>query len=332
MRLARLLTTLAAGLALAAPGAASAACKMAQIGEIPIVMRDAQPLIEATINGQKALLLFDTGAWFSTMSAKGAKRLGLGAVREDRVTSIGVGGEQEVSKVTTKELRLGSFVAKGAEFFVARDASLGEDVDGVIGQLYFSRSDVEVDLAHQVVRLFQPEGCGNGILAYWADAVAATELDPFALGDGELVATVLVNGKKLRAQFDTGAWRSVLALDRAVALGGQPNAPTTRDLGPLRGFGPNSLPAWSMMFESFSIGQEAIRNARLVVADLEKHAPERTSTGSLIAQKVVEQADMLVGADFFLSHRVYFARGQKRMYFTYNGGPVFNVGTASAKP
>ena len=34
---------------------------------------------------------------------------------------------------------------------------------------------------------------------------------------------------------------------------------------------------------------------------------------------------MLIGADFFLSHRVYVANSQRKLYFTYNGGPVFNL-------
>ena len=39
---------------------------------------------------------------------------------------------------------------------------------------------------------------------------------------------------------------------------------------------------------------------------------------------------MLIGADFFLSHRIYVASSQKKLYFTYNGGPVFNLETAPA--
>jgi tetratricopeptide (TPR) repeat protein len=40
---------------------------------------------------------------------------------------------------------------------------------------------------------------------------------------------------------------------------------------------------------------------------------------------------MLIGADFFLSHRVYVASSQRRLYFTYNGGPVFDL-TATRAP
>ena len=37
---------------------------------------------------------------------------------------------------------------------------------------------------------------------------------------------------------------------------------------------------------------------------------------------------MLIGADFFLSHRIYVASSQRKLYFTYNGGPVFNLARA----
>jgi tetratricopeptide (TPR) repeat protein len=40
-------------------------------------------------------------------------------------------------------------------------------------------------------------------------------------------------------------------------------------------------------------------------------------------------ADMLIGADFFLSHRIYVASSQHKLYFTYNGGPVFNLTSSS---
>jgi tetratricopeptide (TPR) repeat protein len=37
---------------------------------------------------------------------------------------------------------------------------------------------------------------------------------------------------------------------------------------------------------------------------------------------------MLLGFDFFLSHRVYVANSQHKVYFTYNGGPVFRLDLA----
>ena len=37
---------------------------------------------------------------------------------------------------------------------------------------------------------------------------------------------------------------------------------------------------------------------------------------------------MWLGVDFFLAHRVYVANSQHRLYFTYNGGPVFDFSAA----
>ena len=41
---------------------------------------------------------------------------------------------------------------------------------------------------------------------------------------------------------------------------------------------------------------------------------------------------MLVGADFFLSHRVFVSNSQHKLYLTYNGGPVFNLANAAPRP
>ena len=60
-------------------------------------------------------------------------------------------------------------------------------------------------------------------------------------------------------------------------------------------------------FASFKVGDEEIRNPRLRGGDTR------------------EGADMLLGADFFVSHRIYVSSTQRKMYFTYNGGRVFSA-------
>jgi tetratricopeptide (TPR) repeat protein len=77
------------------------------------------------------------------------------------------------------------------------------------------------------------------------------------------------------------------------------------------GVGRGDARTWITPVESFKIGEEEIRNTRLRIAD---------------ADFAGRQAiDMLLGADFFLSHHIYIANSQKKLYFTYNGGPVFNL-------
>jgi hypothetical protein len=50
-----------------------------------------------------------------------------------------------------------------------------------------------------------------------------------------------------------------------------------------------------------------VKNARLNIGDTE-----------------LESADMLIGADFLLSHRANVANSEHKLYFTDNGGPVFD--------
>jgi hypothetical protein len=76
-------------------------------------------------------------------------------------------------------------------------------------------------------------------------------------------------------------------------------------------------------FDSFSIGDETIRHAKLRVTDLYNRVGD-TYVGSRMATSYGD-TDMYLGADFLRSHRVYIASSQRKVYFTYQGGPVFQV-------
>ncbi len=75
------------------------------------------------------------------------------------------------------------------------------------------------------------------------------------------------------------------------------------------GIGRRPVQTWIAPVATFEIGGEKVEHTRLRIGDSD-----------------IPGGDMLLGADFFLSHRVYVANGQHRLYFTYNGGPVFNLG------
>jgi len=60
------------------------------------------------------------------------------------------------------------------------------------------------------------------------------------------------------------------------------------------------------VFDSFALGDEQISHTRLQVGDFD-----------------LPETEMLLGVDFFLSHHIYVSDVQRKVYFTYNGGPVF---------
>src|ERR1019366_6629169 len=125
------------------------------------------------------------------------------------------------------------------------------------------------------------------------------------------VATATVNGVRIRVMFDTGSPRSMLFLAAAARAGVRPSDPGVTSAGYTAGVAARSqFNIWRARFASFKLGDEEIKNTPLLIGDMQ-----------------LPGVDMLVGADFFLSHRVYVSNTQHKIYFTYNGGPVFNLDT-----
>jgi tetratricopeptide (TPR) repeat protein len=288
--------------------------------EIPVTMTDLQPIVAARINGKKVNLLADSGAFFSQISPPEAAELGLKAGPLPlgfRITGVG-GAEASPGFATARDFSINGARLAGA--FVVGGGEVGHDNAGVMGQNILGFADVEYDLAHGVIRLMRPHDCLGRSLAYWssqAPSVIEIEAAKARMTKGD----AFVNGVRVRLLFDTGASTSGLSLAAARRAGLDPHGAGVTSAGMTHGIGRRLVQTWIVPVDSFKVGDEEIRHTKLRVAD--------TDFGA-------EDVDMLLGADFFLSHRVYVANDQRKLYFTYNGGPVFNLdvasGAASAPP
>ena len=289
-----------------------AACKIGRLAELPVTMSGLRPLVSARINGADALFIADSGAFYSSITPAAAAqfKLKLGPAPFGFVL-MGVGGEARTWLTVVKTFTIFDLPIPNVEFIVA-----GNDLEGaagLLGQNVFRIADVEYDLARGAIRLMRPHDCSKAMLAYWAtsqpysvvDIDAATPRSPHATG------VAYINGAKIRVLFDTGASTSVLTIAAAGRAGVKPGGAGVVDAGPMLGVGRKLMQTWIAPFASFKIGDEEIRNTRLRIGDIG-----------------MGDADMLIGADFFLSHRVYVATSQRKLYFTYNGGPVFNLARA----
>jgi aspartyl protease len=201
--------------------------------------------------------------------------------------------------------------------FVVAGSGFGNGAVGLLGQNLFRIADVEYDLTNGVIRLVRPKDCKDSSLAYWASQAAKPySVIDIALADAHqphTKAVAYLNGTKIRVLFDTGSPVSTLTLEAAKRAGITPDSPGVVDGGSSWGIGHKVRKTWIAHFDSFKVGDEEIRHARLRFGEV-----------SLL------DADMLIGADFFLSHRIYVATSQRKLYFTYNGGPVFDLTAAPA--
>jgi tetratricopeptide (TPR) repeat protein/predicted aspartyl protease len=301
------------------PARAFADCKIAELAELPVTMSGLKPLISAKINGQDARFIADSGAFYSMMTEASAAEFNLKLRPAPFGLYIkGVGGNVDPSLVTVKVFTLDGIPVHNVEFLVGGSTVGALENVGVLGQNFFRIGDVEYDLGNGIIRMMRAEGCSHALLAYWVkpsehysimDIEWATPKSPHTSG------TVMINGAKVRVIFDTGADTSVLSLKAAERAGVKPDSEGVVEAGYSSGIGRSRVKTYIGRFSSFKIGEEEIRNTRLRFGDIN-----------------LGYTDMLLGADFFLSHRIYVASSQHKLYFTYNGGPVFNLTTSSGKP
>jgi tetratricopeptide (TPR) repeat protein/predicted aspartyl protease len=299
--------------ALRAP--AFAACKLSKLVEMPITMNLSKALITAKFNDIDVQLAVDSGAFFSMISAASAAELKLKLHPAPFGLHVaGIGGSTVPSVATVKVFLLQGVPIHDIEFLVG-GSEVGSGSIGLLGQNVLRLGDVEYDLAKGVIRMMQAEDCKHTRLAYWvvdAQAYSVMPIDYTTPWLPQTIGTAFLNGAKIRVAFDTGAATSLLSMRAAERAGIKPDSPGVIGAGFARGIGRGTVRSYIGTFSSFKIGDEEVKNARL-----------RFGIDDLV------NVDMLIGADFFLSHRVYVANSQHLLYFTYNGGPVFNLSSSA---
>jgi tetratricopeptide (TPR) repeat protein/predicted aspartyl protease len=307
------------------PASLAGQCTLGKVAEFPITMVDLRPLMTAKINGTDVRFMVDSGAFWSVISPASAAELNLSTRPAPMGFFMrGANGSASTAITEVKDFGLpGNVTLHNVEFLVA-----GSQIDrtsvGVLGQNVLHYADVEYDLAQGVIRLMKLAGsCGKMAPVYWVAKSGAgySEID---IESRERTSSASghasINGTDIRVLFDSGAGVSTLTLKAAARVGIRPDSPGVVEGGLTGGFGRNMVPSYIAPFENFKIGDEEIRHTRLRIADLDFFG-----------------ADMLIGPDFFLSHRIYVANSKQKLYFTYNGGPVFNLtyihqGAASSVP
>jgi tetratricopeptide (TPR) repeat protein/predicted aspartyl protease len=295
---------------LALPGhPARAACKLANV-EMPVRMTDLRPLATVKINDTEVQFIVDSGALWSMITPETAADLKLKLSNSPpNFRMEGVGGAFDWKIATVRQFTIAGEPHHNIQFMVG-----GSDLGaaGLLGQnILAAVGDVEYDFANGVLRLWRPEDCKHTVMAYWRNpdqSFSLMDIQWASLEKPHTIGTAFLNGKSIRVMLDTGDARSVVSLRAAARVGVRRGDPGVQSGGFWHGLGRRMEQTWIAPFDSFKIGNEEIRHTRLRIGDI----------GAL-------DTDMLLGADFFLSHRVYVASSQHRLYFTYNGGPMFNL-------
>jgi hypothetical protein len=309
-------TAAAAATLLLAPGPASAACKLATF-EVPVTMQGPVPLVSVKVAGRPATLVLDSGAFFSALDVKflGEQKLqgptatptGSHIQFGVKARTKGVAGKERDFGVVTTTLELGGTIFTDVQF---PTIDLG-DADGLLGQNVLHGGDDEYDLKSGALRLVRPTDCEHADLAYWVKpgmAYSTMPLDQTDQSNRHTVSTIMINGEKMRAYFDTGAPTSFITALAAARAGVKTTDAGVRPSGKTHGVDRVDIDTWIAPFADIKIGDEEIKNTQLTIGNSQ-----------------ATDFDVLIGADFFLAHRIYVANSQGKIYFSYTGGPIFGV-------
>lgn len=299
-------------------------CHMLEIGEIPIAYHDGQITLDADIDGHPARMVVDTGSAATIMSREAATEFGLKTRGFHDVKFYGVGGIDTAELARVEKFSVAGLAARNFEMVVTGRHGLG-DAKGLIGAGFLLQADVEFDVPEGKLRFFQPRNCRGDQVVYWGSTYSVASITNAATVQ-KIDVTVHVNGNAVQAEMDTGSDRTVVTPGVAYHAGVTEKSPGAVDGGVTFGIGAQAVKTYSGVFQSFAFGDEVIKNARLQVADL-FHADQEVELGSRLARATIEEPQMLLGADFFRSHRVYVAMGQRKVYVSYMGGPVFKTVT-----
>lgn len=299
-----------------------ATCRLVQMAELDADVTGNQLHVAGEINGQPARILIDSGAAASMIWRPSAKRYGLHLRDASQVRFVGVGGESYVQQAEVETLKIGGFEAHKINLPVAGDTEWTTDM--ILGVNFFAAVAIEFDLPHRKVRLLQGPGCAPPQFAYWARTFAEIELTSKPADSGSFHLKVQLNGQDVDAILDSGASLSTVSVEDAARVGVTHSDAAPGSERAVRGIGPAAIEAWTGAFDSFSIGAESIRHTHLNVANLQKNMND-VRVGSRIARQVYHMTPMVIGVDFLLSHRVIVVSPERKMYFTYEGGPVFQT-------
>ena len=175
------------------------------------------------------------------------------------------------------------------------DAIDGRPIAGLLGRDFLAPFDLDLDLPARRMTLYDVRGCAAWFLPWTMPYAAISASTPIGAA---LVVPVLVDGRPLRALVDSGASASLITASGMFRLGLEPALLARDPGGNGSGVGPASVPMRLHRFAELRVGPETTRDAALWVASVH----------------VVPIVDMLLGADWLASRRVWLSFATKQMF------------------
>lgn len=278
--------------------AAAEDCRPRRQAEVRVEFLRALPLVNLTVNGTAATFLLDTGAERTIMSATAAKRLGVAVHYEYPRSMRSLDGTLASGDASLHRLGLGDRATLSDFRVLVGSVSLpgpdGRLLDGLLGADFFASFEVDLDLPHNRMILYERQHCALAAPP-WSQSYSTIPANR-SLHD-HLFFPVVLDGRRFAAFLDSGAEVSALDLEAAIAVG-VTDAELNRDpVANLRGAGSELVRSRAHRFAHLEVGAEKLHDRVITVTNLR-----------------LQDADLVLGIDFLQFRRVWLSYGSHQIF------------------
>lgn len=289
----------ALALSIASARADAVSCGARRVGSAAVSTVNNMPLVTLSANHRPLTLLLDTGAELTVITPAAAERIGAQPPRfEINHQMRGIGGTLSTREVELTGFAVGDVPLQWRRLLVASVtvATASGPVDGLLGADELSDYDVELDFPRHRVTFYDKQSCADA-KPDWAGAYSTLVVSRSA--SDHLFFPVRLDGRSIAAIIDTGAQQSTVSRATARALGIGDAALASDRPVTARGAAGEQLGSRIHRFASLEVGAETVRNLDLVVTEL-----------------TLQDADIVLGADFLSGKRAWLSYGSKRVFLS----------------
>jgi predicted aspartyl protease len=279
------------------------------------IIPDGGLVVDTTVEGIPAVMLVDTGTYYSRLTSRFAQAHDL-PVRDSTGRIQTGSGETLHEGVEIREFKFGSLFAHNEWFLVSHDSvNAADTIDGVLGFGFMRTYDMEIDLAHGHINFFNKEHC-PGKVVYWASSWFE---QPITVSPGRKVTTnVLLNGTEVRTWIATGALKTTVQYQTAHDLFGLSfdDPGVTVDASQLSPEG-KTLRSFTHNFADLAFGPITLHNLPMRVKEYAHFAQAHMGT-QIRTTEHNGFPDLEIGMDVLSKLRLVLAYSDDKMYFTIN--------------
>ncbi len=201
--------------------AAAEQCQLTKITDLATTVTPYnQILVDGSIKGEPVHLQVDSGTPLTVFDEAVISRFGVDNNKRE-IIGYGFGGMVKAVRAQIPGLKVGNFSATDIFLHVLESHFLDGDVYGLLGEDFLISFDLDIDLAHSKITLFDHNACPSEPVL-WTDRFSEADL---AINRNKVTILIEVNGVPMRARLDTGANRTVISTAFARRLGIDPDSP-----------------------------------------------------------------------------------------------------------